>query len=82
MERLLKSASQHHQFQLGTSSRHLGKGKKCQAILVTDRVGPYGCEMLWFVYFPDNQLTDGSKFVSLTHRPPFTSRKISGIYFC
>jgi hypothetical protein len=32
--------------------------------------------------FLNNRLTDGGEDVSLTLRPPFTSRKIPGTYFC
>jgi hypothetical protein len=34
-----------------------------------------------FPHFLDNQLTDGGDVVNLTHRPPFTSRKIPGTHF-
>jgi hypothetical protein len=33
-------------------------------------------------HFLDNRLTDGGEGVSLTHRPPFTSKKIPGTHFC
>jgi hypothetical protein len=32
--------------------------------------------------FLDNRLTDGGEVVSLTHRPPFTPRKMPGTHFC
>jgi hypothetical protein len=32
--------------------------------------------------FLDSRLTDGGKVISLTHRPPFTLRKIPGTNFC
>jgi hypothetical protein len=33
-------------------------------------------------HFLDNRLTDGGEAVSLTCRPPFTFRTITGIHFC
>jgi hypothetical protein len=39
----------------------------------TGRGGPWGCETSRLTHFLGNRLTDGGKFVSLTHRPPFTS---------
>jgi hypothetical protein len=33
-------------------------------------------------FFLNNRLTDGGEVVSLTHRPPFTPRKIPGTHFC
>jgi hypothetical protein len=56
-----------------------GKGK---AIPVTGREGPEGCETSRLPHFLDNRLTDGGEAVSLTRRPPVTSRKISGTHFC
>jgi hypothetical protein len=56
-----------------------GKGK---ALPVTGREGPYGWEMSRLQYFLDNRLNDGGEVVSLTRRPSFTPRKISGIHFC
>jgi hypothetical protein len=44
------------------------------------------CNRPWkpsrFPHFLENRLTDGGEFVSLTSRPPFTSRKIPPIHFC
>jgi hypothetical protein len=41
---------------------------------------------LWDVEAPtlslDNRLTDGGEVVSLTRRPPYIPRKISGTHFC
>jgi hypothetical protein len=37
-----------------------------------------GAEMLRFPHFLDIRLTDGSKFVSLTRRQPFTPVKATG----
>jgi hypothetical protein len=48
------------------------KVKKGKANSVTGRGGPYGCETSRLPHFLDNRLTDGSKVVSLTLRPPFT----------
>jgi hypothetical protein len=33
-------------------------------------------------HFLYNRHADGSKVVSLIHRPPFTARKIPGTHFC
>jgi hypothetical protein len=55
---------------------------KDKAIPVTDRGGPQGSETSRSSHFLDNRLTDGGKVVSLTYRPPFTPRKISGTHFC
>jgi hypothetical protein len=56
-------------------------GKKGEAIPVTGRGGPWGCETSRFPHFLDNWLTDGSEVVSLTGRPPFIPRKIPGTQF-
>jgi hypothetical protein len=58
------------------------KGTKGKAIPVTGRGGPYGSETSRLPQFLDNRLTDGGEFVSLTHRPRFTPRKIAGTHFC
>jgi hypothetical protein len=58
---------------------HIKKGK---ATLLTDRGGAQGCETSRLPHFLDNRLTYGGEVVSLTHRPPFTSRKIAGTHFC
>jgi hypothetical protein len=55
---------------------------KGKAIPVTGCGVPQGCEMSRLPHFLDNRLTDGGKVVSLTRRPPFTSRKIPRTYFC
>jgi hypothetical protein len=55
--------------------------EKSEAIPVTDRRGPEGCETSRLQHFLDNRLTDGSEVVTLTRRPPFTSRKIPGTHF-
>jgi hypothetical protein len=58
---------------------------KCEgnAIPVTGREGPYGCETSRFPHFLlDSRLTDGGEVVSLTRRPPFTPRTIPGTHFC
>jgi hypothetical protein len=53
---------------------------KGKAIPVTVRKAPQGCEMSRLPQLLDNRHTDG-KVVSLTHRPPFTPRKIPGTHF-
>jgi hypothetical protein len=55
--------------------------KKGNAIRVTGRGGPQGCETSRFPHFLDSRLTDGGEVVSLTYRQPFTSRKIPGTHF-
>jgi hypothetical protein len=55
--------------------------KKGNAIPVTGREGPQGCEMLRLPHLLDNQLMDG-EVVSLMQWPPFTPRKIPGTHFC
>jgi hypothetical protein len=47
---------------------------------VTGRESPYGCETLRLPQL-DNRLTDGGKVVSLTRRPPFTTREDSWYSF-
>jgi hypothetical protein len=54
---------------------------KGKTIPVTVRGGPQGCETLRFPHFLDNWLTDGCEVVSLTLRPPFNPRNISGTHF-
>jgi hypothetical protein len=62
---------------------NIGRDKgKNKAISVTCRGGPGGCETSRLPYFLDNQLTDGGEVVSLTRRPPFTTRKIPDTHFC
>jgi hypothetical protein len=51
--------------------------KQSKAIPVTGRGGPWGCETSRLPHFLDNRPTDGGEDVSLTHRPPFTPRKMS-----
>jgi hypothetical protein len=51
-------------------------------ILVTVRGGPYGCEASRLTHFLDNPLTDGGEVVSLTRRPPFTPKEVSGTHSC
>jgi hypothetical protein len=49
-----------------------GKGYvkvKVKTIYITGRRGIWACQMLWIPHFIDNQLTGGSKYVSLTRRP-------------
>jgi hypothetical protein len=40
-----------------------------------------GCEKLRLTHFLDNRLTDGGEVVSLTRRPPFTTREDSWYSF-
>jgi hypothetical protein len=61
-----------HVIQCFTFSYRYKKGK---ATPVTDREGPWGCEMSRLQHFLDNWLTDGGKLVSLMHQPPFTPQK-------
>jgi hypothetical protein len=49
-----------------------GRRVKGKGIPVTGHGGPQGCETLRVLHYLDNQLTDASKVVSLTRRPPFT----------
>jgi hypothetical protein len=56
--------------------------KKGNAIPVTGRGGPLGCETSRFPHFVDNQLTDDCEVVSLMCWLLFTSRKIPGTHFC
>jgi hypothetical protein len=63
----------------GLKSEYKKKGK---TIPVTGRRGPYGCETSKLPHFLDNRLREDGEFVSLTRRPPFTSRKIPGTHFC
>jgi hypothetical protein len=56
--------------------------KKGKAIPVTSNEGPKGCEMLKLPHFLDDRPMDGGEVVSLTHRLPFTPRKIPGTHFC
>jgi hypothetical protein len=55
--------------------------KTCNAIIVTGRGGPYGCETSRLPRFLDNQLTGVGEVVSGTLRTPFTRRKIPGTHF-
>jgi hypothetical protein len=50
-------------------------------IPATGREGPWGCETSRLPHFLDSRLTDGGAVVSLTPRPPFTPRKITGYSF-
>jgi hypothetical protein len=56
-------------------------GKKGEAIPVTGRGGPQGCETSRPPYFLDNRLTDGGKVASPTRRPSFTSQEDSWYSF-
>jgi hypothetical protein len=65
-----------------TGSRTPTAKKKCKAIPVTGRGGPYGCETSRLPHFLYSRLTDGGEAASFTRRPPFTPRKILGTHFC
>jgi hypothetical protein len=71
-----------------TLQTHCSKRKKklSKAIPVTGRGGLQGCEMSRIPHCLDNQLTDGSKVVSPTHRPRFIPQKhyfsASSTHFC
>jgi hypothetical protein len=56
--------------------------KKSEAIPVTGRGGPEGCETSRRPHCLDIWLTDGGEIVGLTRRPPFTPKKIPGTHFC
>jgi hypothetical protein len=50
--------------------------KKCKAVPLTGREGPYGCETSRLSHFLDNRLTDGAEVVSLTRQDvPVTGRE-------
>jgi hypothetical protein len=55
--------------------------KKGNAIPVTGREGPYGCETSRLPHFIDSRLTDGGKIVSLMHWLPFTTQEDSRYSF-
>jgi hypothetical protein len=69
-------SSHHHCYQ---QPSFLYKGK---TIPVTSCEGPQGYETSRLSHFLDNRLTDGGEVVSLTRRPPFPLRKITGTHFC
>jgi hypothetical protein len=56
--------------------------EKYEVMTAIGRGGPYGCEKSRFPHFLDNWITDGGEVVSLTFRPPFTLRQISGPHLC
>jgi hypothetical protein len=55
---------------------------KLKTILVTACGGLYSSETLRLMHFLEDRCTEGSEVVSLTIRPPFTSKKIRGDHFC
>jgi hypothetical protein len=59
-----------------TSSPHVPL-KVSRTIPVIEHVGLWGSELLGIPHCLDNQLTDGGKVVSLTHRPRFTPQKLN-----
>jgi hypothetical protein len=64
------------------SSSISNKKVKDKAVSAISRGGPQGCETSRLSHFLDNRLTHGGEVVSLTRRPPFTTRKIPGRNFC
>jgi hypothetical protein len=52
-----------------------------EAIPVTGREGPQGCEMLRLPHFLDNRLTDCNEVVGLMRRLLFTPRRFPGTRF-
>jgi hypothetical protein len=60
----------------------VGTDKKYEAIALTCRGGPHGCDTLKNHHFLDNRLTDGNESVSITRRPRFSSSNIRGSNFC
>jgi hypothetical protein len=56
--------------------------KKGKAIPVTGREAHRVVRRRGSHIFVDKRLTDGGEVISLTHRSPFTPRKISGTHFC
>jgi hypothetical protein len=62
------------------SLQRVGKGK-CKALPLHARSGPGGSRKLRFPDFMTAE-QDGSKFVSLTHRPPLPSGNTPGTHFC
>jgi hypothetical protein len=48
---------------------------KGEAIPITGRGGPEGCETSKLSHFLDSRLTGGGEIVSLTRGPPFTPQK-------
>jgi hypothetical protein len=65
------------------SSQHLliNLYVKVNAIPVTGRGSPLGCETSRLPHFLDNLLTHGRKVVSLMRRPPFTHQEDSWYSF-
>jgi hypothetical protein len=57
------------------------KVRKDNAVPVTGREGPYGCDGLRLPHLLDSRLTDGVKIVSLTRPPPFTPQESSWYSF-
>jgi hypothetical protein len=51
-----------------------------EAFCVTGRGGRWGSETSRLPHILDNRLADGCEAVSLTRRPPFTSREIPGTH--
>jgi hypothetical protein len=56
---------------------HIEGVVKGEAIHVTGRGGPYGCETSRLPHFLDSRFTDGGEVFSLTRRPPFTPQEDS-----
>jgi hypothetical protein len=56
-------------------------GDRREAVPITDRAGPWGCETSRLPHFLDNRLTDGGEVASLTCQPPFTPQEDSWYSF-
>jgi hypothetical protein len=63
--------------QISSLFQYKGKG-----IPITGRGDPWGCDTPRLPHFLDSRLTNDGEVVSLTHRPPFTFRKIPDTHFC
>jgi hypothetical protein len=60
----------------------LGKKKKGKDIRLTSYEGPKVCKTSKLPHSLDNRLIYGGEAVRLSHRPPFSPRKILGTHFC
>jgi hypothetical protein len=81
IQRPMPEAAPSSRIHQGSLHIHPPSQTKSKAIPVTGREGPEGCETSGLPHL-DSRLTDGSKVVGLTVRPPFTPRKIPGAHFC
>jgi hypothetical protein len=80
LDRKYMSMSRHQQAERN-SELEIGNKGKGKVIPVTSREGQWGCERPSLPHFLDSRLTDGGKFVSLTHRLPFTPQEDSWYSF-